>query len=215
MKEYILLFGMILLTGTIALNCGDNDRPPMGPVPCNPNEDQSIFGFEKDDMNWQIQTLAGNQAVTEVTQTTDQVCRGCGSLRLNVNLVPGDPNKNDGEALVDLSKISLAGVSAPVDMSGITITCRIFAEIGARGPDGARNFVQLFVKDSNFNTFVGDEHDILEESCFDVTAMVPAMMDTTTGFDPTDVVFVGFKIGARPGSNQPFQGFIYIDAFDW
>jgi len=165
-------------------------------------------------MGWVAQTLLGNQAITEVTQTKERAYKGCGSLKAKVDLIPGDPNKNDGETLVDLIKNPPSGVITPVNMAGKTITCRIWAPKGALG-SGARNFIQVFVKDSKFIGYYGPDRDIQEEKWFEVSVTIPSEKVATTGFDPTDIVLVGVKIGARVGATGSFNGFIYIDVYDW
>jgi hypothetical protein len=196
-------------------NCCDN-KPPVNPSKCSPTEDQSKYGFEETDMGWVAQTLPGNQAITEVIWTDEQAFKGCASLKAMVDLVPGNTNKDDGEAFVDLRSNPPSGVSAPANMAGRKISCQIWAAEGARGPSGARNYVQVFAKDSNFKGYYPFAQDILQEKdWFEVSTMLPTVMDSTTGFDPANVVLVGVKIGARSGATQSFTGFVYIDVYDW
>lgn len=183
------------------------------------NADTTLFGFKENDMEWEPNTYWDSQAIISVTQTSDIAFLSSGSLRMMLNLIGSDSTNGQGEAFVDLIYHPPYGVTAPVDLLGVEISAWIYAPKGSGGPQGQENYMQVMVKDSNWNSEYGKATDVVEETWFKITlipsATQPIGGDMKPGFDPTDIILVGVKIGSQSDSTYQYTGPIYLDAFDW
>ncbi len=179
--------------------------------------------------SWEPQTYWDSQAVTEVSITANKPCEGKASLELTVELIGQDPenHKRNGETFVDLRyrpplSESPHCIIAPVDFSGVTISARIWCPEGIQGYSWAPNGLQLFVKDREWRSFYGGWHDIYwedinkwkEVTVTPSTAAPPGgWMDP--GFDPTNVVMIGVKIGTNDNWGGTFSGEMWLDDVTW
>lgn len=203
----------------------------------------SKFDFESDVMGWYSQDWVDSMACTGVGQSDLYFKDGRHSLVCDMNLIGGDPNFSKGEALVDLQYqaerqlVLPSGITAesiPLNLEGHTITIWVYAPKGSRGYRDMPNGFQVFVKDvlnkgeygiwHNIvpeNEYIGQRNAVIEEQWSPVTLTVspestaPRGFWVAKGFDPTQIIIIGLKMGAADGSAAQYQGPIYIDAVDW
>jgi hypothetical protein len=177
-------------------------------------------------ISWVPQTYSDSQAITAASVTTYKPSSGVGSLEMAVDLIGSDPNNNkrNGEVFVNLRyHPPLCNppdcVTAPVNFEGVTITAKVFAPIGSRGDLQRPNGYLLFVKDKNWKSFYGSWQNINEGTWTTVTVIpgrtAPPGGWMDSGFDPTQVVLLGLKIGAGTGSTATFSGTVWLDDVDW
>jgi hypothetical protein len=174
------------------------------------------YGFE---YQWVAQDYDDSQACTQVSFSDERHFDGSCSLKMMMNLVPGDKHKSKGEALVDMRTSPPMGEHIPVSMLGRTVTAWIYAPWGARGePDKPSGF-QVFVKDTNGKSEYGPWHNVREGEWFKVSLNVspytPKPEDMQSGFDPSRIVVVGVKMAAGDGSKEKYNGPVFVDAVDW
>jgi hypothetical protein len=143
------------------------------------------------------------------------------SLRLTVDLVGQHDNKGKGEALVDVQVFDRAkGEKIPIDLNGKTITIWVYVQKGARGDPNSPNGVQVFVKDREHRSEYGAWLDIPIENAWFTVKLTPSKTEPqkgfmTPGFDPTQIIIVGFKIGAGGKSTATYNQPIYLDGINW
>jgi len=162
-------------------------------------------------LGWIPQDFPGSQAITDVCRSDEQACTGQWSLKLTAdfNFAP------NGEVFLDLRMNPIPGTMAPVNLNGITITAKVLPPRGARGDPSAPSFLQVFVKDSQFRSFFGSGVNIVEQewnraSVTPSTGPAPPGGFRDSGFDPTNVILVGVKIGRGP---RGFRGMYFLDDF--
>lgn len=177
-------------------------------------------------MGWYHQTFTDSQAVTAVAQSADYA-KFCGhSLKLTIDLVAKHENKSKGEALVDVQVFDRQkGENVPIDLDGKTITAWVYGLTGAKGDRNSPNGVQVFVKDRNHNSQYGAWLDIPIENDWFTVKLTPSKTPSEgvstfitkpgTEFDPTQIIIVGFKIGAGGESNATYNQPIYVDGVNW
>jgi hypothetical protein len=177
-------------------------------------------------MEWYHQTWNTDQAVTAVAQSADRAKFCQHSLKLTVDLVGQDANKSKGEALVDVQFFDrVKGEKVPLNLDDKTITIWVYALGGATGERKSPNGVQVFVKDRNHNSQYGAWLDIPIENDWFTVKLTPSKTPSEgvstfitkpgTEFDPTQIMIVGFKIGAGGESNATYNQPIYIDGVNW
>ena len=189
--------------------------------------DTAKYNFETTVQGWQAQTWIDSQAITAVARDTSKAKFGSASLRCTVNLQGGDetqlPNTK-GEAWVDMQNNPPAGVTVPVDLSNKTISVWVWLPAEAAGDPNRPNGIQIFFKDANWNNRYSSWHNIGNPPYgLPTDTWVEITVNTATeswaydqpGFDMTRVRAVGVKIGAGGGSTATFNGYIWIDSFDW
>ncbi len=193
------------------------------PTATCPEDDSSKYGFELElaDVPWVVQTYIGSQAITEVAQSGEMARFGCYSLKATVDLVGGHENKSNGETFVDLSFFPPTGVQAPVNLEGVPITVSVYVPRDAAGDSGRPNGIQVFVKDKNFASEYGAWFDLSDSTDRWVSISLVPMRETPpsgfmeNGFDPSNIVIVGIKIGVGSDSIATYRGPIYIDGINW
>jgi hypothetical protein len=144
-----------------------------------------------------------------VYPTTAEKYQGAYSLALDVHLDHDNPNLRQGMAFVML----------PGNLAGKVITARIQCPTGAAGDTNHRNGAQLFVKDQAFRSQFGPWNNIsveLPDGQWGELHLTPSNTTppgghTDPGFDPTQVMIVGVKLGVGTGSTVDFQGTCYLD----
>lgn len=185
------------------------------PAPTSGCPDSSKYGFESADVTWKPQTWEDSQAVTAVSQSEKNTARfGCYSLKLIVDLVAGDPNKSKGETYVDMLVSPPAEETVPVNLDGKEITVWMYMQEGAAGSPSEPNGVQVFVRDSNFRSEYGPWLNLVGNTeRWIPVKLTPSKLDN--GFDPTNIIVVGVKIGAGGGSKTTYRGTIYVDGVNW
>lgn len=171
------------------------------------------FDFEASTEGWIPATADpnnpfGNGAIERVTQSADLAHTGAYSLKTSVDLQPGKDSPNcNGEALVMYTG----------DLEGHQIKARVWCPTGSIGNPNAPNGIMLFVKDSKWESEYGSWKDIKENTWMELSLVVDGHSDPDYGwaspdFDPTDVIAIGFKIGANTASRaKGYNGPIYLD----
>jgi hypothetical protein len=181
--------------------------------------------------SWKPQTFENSQAITQVAVTETEPYQGTGSLEMTVDLAGGHPNKSSGEVIVDLRYHPPVCdppncISTPANFEGIPITARVRAPAGSHGDPDKPNGFQLFVKsleisngNENWWSFYGKWENIQENEWMTVTVTpgwtAPPGGAMDPGFDPTQIVAIGLKIGAGDGSSETFAGKAWLDEIDW
>lgn len=192
------------------------------PIPICP-PDSSRYGFESADIFWVAQTYEDSQAVTAVGQSDKKKAKfGCYSLKLTVDLAGGHKNKSKGEAYVDMQFFPPPGVEAPVDLEGVPITVWVYVPGDAAGDPSKPNGVQVFVKDKSGKNEYGSWFNLLDHytdkwipTKLTPSKQTPPMGDMDEGFDPSEIIVVGVKIGAGTNSMETYSGLIYVDGVTW
>lgn len=222
----------------VKIGVGDNSRmaPYRGSIyvdgvnwkdkeqPCS---DPSKYGFEGS-ISWinRVNSRA-DQAITAVRQSRSGMAKyGCYSLELTVDLIGGHESKSKGEAYVELLKHPPSGMSAPIkpiDMMQAEITIWVYLPEGAEGdpnsPNGAQVFVKSYTERDRYKGKYGDWLNLPNSAGWIEVKLKPGEKEgggfEEKGFDPTQIVEVGIKIGAGGDSKTPFKGSIYIDGIKW
>lgn len=187
------------------------------------------YDFESGAMGWYAQDYVDSQACVSVAQSSVQAFEGQFSLECAVRLLGGDANRSKGEVLVAVTYDLPSGVSGDVpveafNLDGHTIAIWVYPPANSKGDRDRPNGFQVFVKDVNFKSEYGVWHNInTEDEWMEVTLTIsptvprkgPDQGYMDEGFDPTQIVMIGIKMGAGGGSTQAYDGPIYIDAVDW
>lgn len=174
--------------------------------------------------DWQVQDYPGTRAVVGVAVSTEKAHGGRGSLALSVALDGSDPQKCQGEALVDLRyHAPLADpphcVTAPLNLQGVPLTAWLYAPAGSRGDPAHPTRLQVFAKDASWKSCYGPQTEVREETWVQIGLTPPLPGGDTghvdPGFDATQVVMLGVRIAAGQGSGAIFSGTICLDDVDW
>jgi hypothetical protein len=172
-------------------------------------------GFESGAEGWVHQTFSDSQAVSAVAAVASTVTHnGSSSLKLTLDLRGGHANLSQGETYVEFKNNNPAGVPMDfIDLSGRAVTAWIFAPSGARGDSSRPNGIQVFVKDAAGRSQYGPYVDITEQAWFSasITAGGSSNAFTSPGFDPSQAVIMGVKVGTGGGSAATYNGPIYVD----
>lgn len=166
---------------------------------------------------WEEQTYSDSQGITKVVRSSERAHTGKHSLKLIANLVGSDPHLSMGEAFVDLTYHAPPGVSAPVNLEGVTLRCWVYAPENSGGDPDRPNGLQLFAQDENWNseygTWVNIEAGQWNEITLTPGRQSPAEGWMDAGFDLTRIAAVGVKVGIGDDSSARFQGGFYLDSF--
>jgi hypothetical protein len=175
--------------------------------------DTSRYGFEIETTEFVPQKFPDSLGVLDIAQSDEQAKFGNYSLRLDVDLEGGHPNRSKGEVYVDIPT---------QDLTGKPITVWVYVPPGAEGEPAIPNGIQVFVKDQDWRGEYGTWWDItsarVETWCqVSLTPSTTAPRDgyMAPGFDPTSIKQVGVKVAIGEGSTALYRGPIYIDALDW
>lgn len=157
---------------------------------------------------WNLQTYPGSDGIKSIDITNNRAKTGKNSLAMNVDI----PIFQNGEIYLDLSQ-QIFGLKAPVDLEYKKITAYVWVPSGAKGVSSFPNYIQLFVKDSNYKSYYGKAKNMA--SGWNKVALIP----TTTaiknsymdpGFNPKDIKIIGVKIGVN---YKPLKTTFYLNDF--
>ena len=179
----------------------------------------SKWDFEFGVEGWQRQTHHDSQAVMAVEHSSLRARSGFYSLAMITDLIGDDVSRSQGEAFVDLIVDPPPGVTAPVNLEDVDITCWVYAPACAMGDPEHPNTIQLFVKDEFARSEYAAPVDVLSGAWFQIS-LAPSRIKPPggfmdAGFDPDSVAFVGMRIKAPEGSSQRYRGKVYLDACGW
>lgn len=178
---------------------------------------------------WTAQKFEGSQGFLDARLSSER-SRGSGkSIRIEAALVEGHADRSKGEVYLDLRNHPPRGVTAPVDLTGVTASCWLWLPEGSAGPAHAPNGLQIFFKsldpeDPNnpdapevfsswYSPWINLETRFEEEwTRFTVDLAGPAGFQDER-FDPARVVIAGVKIGTNPGSAATLSGVLYLTDF--
>lgn len=183
--------------------------------------DQFFYGFESTHMGWEAQTAADSQAILNIKQTSEMAKSGLGALELQVDLDGNNPNKQSGEAFINLASNPPIGLKAPFDLEGIPITVWFFVPATAAGNPNAPNGVQIFVKDQNglseYSTWgnLTNNTDRWAALTFVPTRDPSESIQMQDGFEPSMINIIGVKIGVAKDSSASYSGSFWIDDICW
>lgn len=201
--------------------------PPITPspimfTPTMPAQTGPMYSFENFANGWACQTFYSTMACIQASNSTDAVKDGQFSLEMQMNLIGDNEQNNRGEAWVDMRNYPPSAVEGPfssLDLSNSTITMWVYAPTGAIGDINRPNGLQIFVKDVHYNGSYSIWENIVENEwvqlSFTVSSSAVENGYMEQGFDPTQIVAVGLKMGAGKGSIAGYQGSIYVDTVDW
>lgn len=174
------------------------------------------YGFE---CGWISQDYEDSRACTQVLLSEEKTLQKRCSLKMIMDLIGSDKHKSKGEAWVNMLQNPPAGEHIPVNLSGRKIVAWVYAPRGARGDRSKPNGFQVFVKDKNWKSQYGPWHNVTEENWFDISLKVSPFAPTKgymdDGFDPTQIIAIGVKMGAGGGSTETYNGPVYVDGVDW
>ena len=165
------------------------------------------YGFETGTQGWVASDYQYGRAITAVAQSSDRAVVGAYSLKMTADLIGGSPTNANGEAYVDMRNNPPSGVLVPTNLQGQTVTAYVYCPTGSKGNPSAPNGIQLFVKDQNWNSLYGAWVNIVENTWIQLTLPV----NNVGSFDSTNVIVVGFKLGAGAGSSAVYSGPLYLD----
>ncbi|MBN1269936.1 MAG: beta-galactosidase, partial [Kiritimatiellae bacterium] len=175
------------------------------------------YGFATNTQGFAVQTYVDSRACTNLAHAAAAPSNSTGCLAVDVHLVEGHANYSKGEVFVDMMNYPPPGVTAPVDLAGKRIEAWVYCPPGLGGPANNPNGVQVFCKDANWKSFYGSYEHITTGCWFSVSASpattAPNHGYMDAGFDPAQVILVGFKVSAGSGSGATYDGKMYLDGF--
>lgn len=182
----------------------------------------SKYSFENEFNGWINQIYPNAMACFQVSQSDELSKDGHFSLKLDIKLIGNDEHNSQGEAWVDMKNFPPndgAHLFEPINLTNQTIYMWVFAPSGAMGDNSKPNGFQIFVKDINWKSSYSAWTNVVEnqwvELSFTVTTIAVENGDMSQGFDPSQIIAVGIKMGAGGESTAIYHGPIYIDAVDW
>jgi hypothetical protein len=140
-----------------------------------------------------------------------------GSLSLTADLIGQHPNKAKGEVYIDLRSHTPPGVSVPVNLTNVTVSCWLFLPSGSSGNPNAPNGVQFFFKSQGFYSLYTPYQNIRPDQegkwvQFTADASGPAGY-VDPQYDQTKVIVVGLKISINDLSNATLAGEVFLDDY--
>jgi hypothetical protein len=188
---------------------------PLPPV-------KSKYSFENALNGWIPQTFPNAMACIKASQSDEKAKDGQYSLKLDMDLIGGDEHKNQGEAWVDMRNFPPLNATSqfqPIDLTNYTITMWVYAPSGSIGNNSKPNGFQVFVKDINYKSNYSSWTNVMENQWVELSLTVSASAEengyVNQGFDPSQIIIIGIKMGSGGGSTSAFQGSVYIDKVDW
>ncbi len=202
--------------------------PTITPNPTLIAQDTSQYGFEIRDNEWAHQTYENSQAVTNVHRVYSPapVYAGQYALQWDVNLIAGDAHLSAGEAYIDMLQQPPRDESVgPYNLQGHPITCWVFVPTETQREVGIPWIgFQVFVKDMSYKSEYGTWVSIASNQMgkwlrisMTPQSSVPRYGYMDEGFDPTQIMILGAKIGTagKAPAGTSYTGPIYIDACTW
>jgi hypothetical protein len=176
-------------------------------------DDPSRYGFESGTMEWRARETDDSQGVTAIAQSEDHHRLGKHSLKLITDFEGGHTTRSKGEVYVSIDVQKLKDKP---------ITVWVYVPKEALGESKKPNGIQVFAKDSVWRSEYGAWTDITSDTVdkwCEVTLtpsiIAPQGGSMTAGFDPAQILEVGVKVAIGEGSQDTYEGPIYIDAVDW
>jgi hypothetical protein len=166
---------------------------------------------------WTYQTYTDSQGFTDTRVCSEKACSGEASLCITADLQGQDQHKANGEVYVDLRNHPPPGITAPINLEGVTVHCKLWLPKGSAGYSHAPNGVQLFFKSEGWLSWYSEWINIQpawEGVCHTITVNLsdqPGRKDLQ--FDPTKVIAVGVKVAINSSSDAKLQGTIYLDDY--
>ena len=211
-----------LLPAIIFSTLTSSSPSPIVLSPATSVETEVLYSFENNSSGWTAQTYYSTIACIQVSNSAETAKDGLFSLKLDMNLIGNDVRNSRGEAWVDMRYYPPPAVQIPfmpLDLNSRTITMWVYAPTGAIGDSNKPNGLQIFVKDIHWNGSYSTWINVVENEWVQLSFTVSnALIESgymEPGFDPTQIIAVGIKMGAGGGSTAVYQGPIYIDAVDW
>ncbi|MFA5339022.1 MAG: PEP-CTERM sorting domain-containing protein [Candidatus Omnitrophota bacterium] len=123
---------------------------------------------------------------------------------------PADANYSKGEVKIE------RGASNALNLQGVLASVSVFGPTGAKGGNpSSPNGWQMFFKDTSWKSWYGPWSDLTENTwqTLSVTpgSTVPAFVDS--GFDPTQIMVMGVKIGTGGSATGTYDGPVYVDDY--
>ena len=181
-----------------------------------------MYSFENFANGWTPEAYYSTMACIQVSNSTEIVKDGQYSLKLQMNLIGNNEQNNRGEAWVDMRNYPPSAAKNPfvsLDLNNRTITMWVYAPAGAIGDSSKPNGLQIFVKDVHWNGSYSTWTNVVENEwvqlSFTVSTSVVENGYMEQGFDPSQIIAVGLKMGAGGESTVAYQGPIYVDSVDW
>lgn len=157
---------------------------------------------------WENQTYFDSQGITAVRPEGDQ-------LVLQAHLIDGHPNYTKGEIYLDLRNAGVPNLKVPINMIGKEISVLVKVQKEFVGDPKRPNGVQVFVKDSNWKSQYGPWKNIKSANTWIKITLSPTAGEiplgyTEKGFDASDIILIGVKFGMGTGSNEEYDGLLYV-----
>jgi len=169
------------------------------PSPTAPSTD-----FVCPEADWRAQDFFDSQGIASVEN-------GGNRLVLTADLAGQDPEKSNGEIVLDLRYFSgLEGV-IPLDLRNSTVTATVCVPRGFAGSPNAPNGVQVFVKDEQWRSCYGLWHNVIVAGHLRVDLRMDAAAYVDPGFDPARICVLGVKFGINSMSWRRFEGTLYVE----
>lgn len=171
----------------------------------------TLYDFETGVEGWTFQDYTDSQAISAVAQSNVQAKSGSYSLMGTAHLVPGDANYSKGEVLVNRTAANA------LNLQGLQASVSVFGPTGAAGTNpSSPNGWQMFFKDVAWKSWYGPWTNMTVNAwqALSVTPGVttPAFVDS--GFDPTQIMVMGVKLGTGGSSTGTYDGAIYVDQYN-
>ncbi len=157
----------------------------------------------------------GNDGVISCEWSQEQVHGGSYSLKLLVNVAGGDLSRPpSGEVSVDLQDLAHVPRDYSVDLSMQEVSVWVYVPPGNEGEPQRPNFLQIFVKDASSQAvgLYGGDRNIPDSGGWLRLSMI--VTADPPGFDPTQVRFLGVKVGIGGGSSAALTDAIYVDQLE-
>ena len=169
----------------------------------------TLYDFETGTQGWTFQDYTDSQAISAVVQSNTQAKSGSYSLAGTTHLVPGDANYSKGELLVNRGANIL-------NLNGLQASISVYGPTGAAGTNpSSPNGWQMFFKDATWKSWYGPWTNMAVNTWQTLTVTpgvtTPAFVDA--GFDPTQVMVMGVKLGTGGSSTGTYDGLVYADDY--
>jgi hypothetical protein len=171
----------------------------------------TLYDFETGVEGWTFQDYTDSQAISAVAQSNVKAKSGSYSLMGTAHLVPGDANYSKGEMLVNRTAANA------LNLNGLQASVSVYGPTGAAGTNpSSPNGWQMFFKDVTWKSWYGPWTNMAVNAwqTLAVTPGVttPAFVDS--GFDTTQIMAMGVKLGTGGSSTGTYDGAVYLDQYN-
>ncbi len=169
-----------------------------------------VYDFESyGAQGWDVSNKSGEKAFFIASVASEEAYEGQNALVLHTNLDYGDP---------DLGQGMVAAIYAG-DLEGKPIKARVYVPVDFPIDYNRPHFLQLFCSDQKGKSLFGTYRNIhfhIPRGQWTEMELVPGRSQPVggymdPGFDPSDIVKIGLKIGAGAGSSATYDGPVYLD----